>query len=199
MHATVLRLRQYEVPHYEAQNYQVKLFPYFITENPLPWTPLFLSLSQFLLPSSPLYLLLLTFLSLSPPLACLLCWCCSRQNDITALPVDCSVWKLNVYVCVCMYARAEINSPVMRSLCNGRLGLKNHHFYKGSIVCVCVCVTHRERGKEIRERTVGQWYWRVESRHMVVLVFKNGSWDLNVKIGICDHSDASTVGLKWLF
>lgn len=95
MHATVLRL--YKVTHYEAQNCQVKLFFYLI----MSWTHFSSSLYQCLLPSSLLYLLLLT----PPPDLC-----CSRKNDITPSPVDCSVWKLDVYVCVCMHKQACLKS-----------------------------------------------------------------------------------------
>lgn len=106
----------------------------------LPSPRLYLSL----LPSfSPLPLSLLHFPLSLPLLACLLCWCCSRQNDITPLLADCSVRKVNIYVCARMYARGgmpEINIPATEILCNRRLDLKNHHLNKRSIVCVFVTI-----------------------------------------------------------
>lgn len=146
-----------ETPHNEDQNYQVKLFPHLITENHLPRTTSSSSLSQFFFPA----------LSLSPrfvqtalsPLTCLLCWCCSRQNDITPLSVDCSVVKTRcVRMCVCMYTqggRLEINILTMKLHCIGQLALKNQHFHKRQITCVFF----------ISEWNRPEFVWRGEIRH----------------------------------
>lgn len=127
------------------------------------------------------------FLS-SPPL----CWCCSRQNDITPSLADCSVWKLDVYVCVCMYVQeARLRSTSWHwgwSTADGSTWRIIIFAKDRSGVCVCV----RANGircvracvfvccRIIRETWTGkQWSWKEECKIMVALI-KNGSWDLIV-------------------
>lgn len=90
------------------------------------------------------------FLSLSP-FACLLCWCCSRQDDITRSSVDCSVQKLSVHVCVRRQrpSREEHTDGPEESCSQRWFDFISVCFFNdcewNQIECVCVCVKGRNK------------------------------------------------------
>lgn len=143
--------RRCEAPYNEAPNYQVKLFPYLITEKSSglnsPLLPLYLAFSSLLPSLSPPSLAsssssssyISLSLSFSPPCFASSAGRCSRQNDITTLAWWTAAFENSMYtycMCVCVCLRSTSRSRRSSATDDS----KDHHFQKRSIVCVCVSV-----------------------------------------------------------